>query len=167
MDYPSNPNRRLYTAAIVLHNGKAYLPTISLTSDRIYLYSEPVYVVDAHSDALVDALEFIIGVGHPPIHDRTENELREAGAVLPDAVYGEGSKQLAAEALQYDIQWTKAVLINPIRVWLPRKHPGEMRKLEQMQCFHKDTTLRTLVEFILTDAANRAAQADNSFSLAD
>ncbi len=166
MDYPGKPKPTLSTATIVLHRGKAYLPTISLTGDRLYLYSAPVYVVDASVDTLVAVLEFLIAAGHPPIPIPTENELSAAGAVLPNAVYGEGSKQMSAEALHYEIQWTSSVMYNPIRVWPPRKHPGETHKREQMQGFPKETALCTLVEFILTDAANRATQADNSFTLA-
>lgn len=139
------------TAPITIRQGKAYLPTVAITEYELYLHVEPVYVVDANVDALLEVVEFLIASGHRPIPEPSYTELAELSKIMLKAANVSSGDELLIDEREYDIQrlrYNDKLVVN-YKLAFPTILGGPTKRQE----FPDNTPLRTLIEFILEDAA--------------
>jgi hypothetical protein len=141
-------------ASVVVRKGKAYTCVAAQTEAGFYVDSEPVFVVDLHTDEVLAALEKVIALGHPSVPTPTVEEMRKRPGLIPSAAGVSSWKKLAQGGASYSIQWRKDSTITLFISRLDKKGRFEWDPA-RTRTFAGDTPLRTVVEAILEDVRSR------------
>lgn len=139
-------------ANVVVHKGRAYLPTLAQVDIGMHMTTEPVYKVNLTQEELAEALERVIAAGNPVIpKPMTREEVKPFRDLLPKVTGLRSWRRLGKEAGSYSIEWTD----KEVRLYLPGW--DEKGRWASSSTLHlpADTDAGTLAKLIVEDARAR------------
>lgn len=144
-------------ANVIVHQGKAYLPTLAELEGEaagMYLDVPPVYTAAVSVEGLTDALAKVAAAGNPRVPIPTSEERqRYRGGPVPKAAKVGSWKALAKGGALYSINWQPSGVTSYTSM-LDEKgrfvfDPAKTRH------FPPGTDIRTIVEAVLEDVRSR------------
>ena len=140
-----------WTASVVIHRNKAYVPMNARMESGVYLLEEPIIAADLTVDDLNDALQRIRELGNPVVHTPDIKTRRDP---LLLATRARSWKQLAREGAAYGFDWTdKEVRLDMSKVDRQGRFVDDPDKTRR---FPPDVPMREIAEAILQDWHSRS-----------
>ena len=139
--------------ALMVRQGKAYVPVKARTDTGLYVDAEPVFVSDLSLDGLRGVLDLAVAAGHPPIPHPTQEGWRRWRSPVLKAAGVRSWKQMASGAISYVIMWRG----KKVSLFISQVEDGaDWRKASATErSFAPDVELGMLAEAILQDLRER------------
>jgi len=142
-----------YMAMVVIRRGKFYIPTVERWGTIYYTSTNPVFVGELDSSAIVAIITNLQRSGHVEHPWPEEGMKNEPRSPILKAAGVRGFKQLGDGGAEYNILYEKEqIRLLMYHILDPAKHARSIREKREL-IFPLDTPIASIVEAIMQDAA--------------